>query len=108
VMIVAVTGCMMGIAHSHMAAAALKKIAEGRGFQIAVEVQGGIGISYELKPEDIEKADLVIIASDIKIKKEDRFAGKPVCKVKVAEAVKQPGRVLDKGLELLNKWRKDK
>ncbi|MGI9951889.1 fructose PTS transporter subunit IIB [Moorellaceae bacterium AZ2] len=72
--LVAVTACATGIAHSYMAAEALRKTAKSRGDQIKIEVQGALGIENELSPEDIESADAIILATDVSIAKMERFA----------------------------------
>ncbi|HMQ56885.1 MAG TPA: fructose PTS transporter subunit IIB, partial [Anaerolineae bacterium] len=75
--IVAVTGCPTGIAHTLMAAEALKKTAATMGHEIKVETQGAEGARNVLSLEDIEKADVVIVSSDIYIDM-SRFEGKPM------------------------------
>ena len=62
-----VTACEAGVAHSKMAAIALKKEAKKRGHQISVEEQGGHKIPIKLTQEQIKLADVVIIAKMIKI-----------------------------------------
>ena len=61
--IVAVTACPTGIAHTIMAAEALKKTAEVMGYDIKVETQGSEGVKSPLSQEDIADADLVIIGA---------------------------------------------
>ena len=51
--IVAVASCPVGIAHTYMAAANLKKAAQAKGIEIKVETQGATGIEDELTAEDI-------------------------------------------------------
>ncbi len=62
--IVAVTGCPTGIAHTIMAAEALKKTASIMGHEIKVETQGSDGVKSALTDADIAAADVVIIAAD--------------------------------------------
>lgn len=71
--IVAVTACPTGIAHTYMAAEALKKAAHEIGIQIIVETQGALGIENQLTAQDINRADVVLIASDIEIELRARF-----------------------------------
>jgi PTS system fructose-specific IIB component len=71
--IVAITSCATGIAHSYMAAEALKKTAKKRGFQIKVEIQGALGIENELSSSDISAADKIIFANDVGITGLQRF-----------------------------------
>ena len=94
--IVAVTACPTGIAHTYMAAEQLEKSAKGAGHQIRVETQGAMGIENELSRKDIAEADAVIFAVDIEVENKDRFDGKKIVKVGVAEAIKNPAGVLAK------------
>ena len=94
--IVAVTACPTGIAHTYMAAEQLEKTAKSLGHQIRVETQGAMGIENELSAKDIQEADVAIFAVDIEVEKRERFEGKRVVKVGVAEAIKNPKGVLAK------------
>jgi PTS system fructose-specific IIC component len=85
--IVAITACPTGIAHTFMAADALKKAAGAAGDEIAVETQGSVGAKNQLTPEQIAAADLVIIAADTHVDP-SRFAGKPLYTTSVGAAVK--------------------
>ncbi|MDR1431770.1 MAG: PTS fructose transporter subunit IIC, partial [Propionibacteriaceae bacterium] len=49
--IVAVTGCVIGMAHSRMAAEALRKAAAAEGIQFAVEIHGFAGVEGKLSAE---------------------------------------------------------
>lgn len=92
--IVGVTACPTGIAHTYMAAENLEKAAKAAGHQIKMETQGAMGIENELSAADVQGADVVIFAVDIEVEKKERFDGKKVLKVGVAEAIKNPGAVL--------------
>ena len=72
--IIAVTSCPIGMAHTYMAAAALKKAAKKLGYSIRVETQGAMGIRDRISKEEIEKADLFIDCSDVAIIEGERFA----------------------------------
>ena len=78
-----VTGCPTGIAHTFMAAEALKKAAEAAGAEMKVETNGAIGVENALTAEDIAGADCIIVACDKKVDME-RFNGKPVLEVSVS------------------------
>jgi PTS system fructose-specific IIC component len=91
---VAVTACPTGIAHTLMAAEALKRQAELMGHQIEVETQGAEGTRSPLDPEAIARADAVIVAADIFIDPA-RFAGKPVTASSTADAIRHPRDVLE-------------
>ncbi len=95
--ILAVTACPTGIAHTYMSAEALEKTARERGISLKVEKRGAMGVEDELSEAEIREAHAIIIAADTDVL-ESRFAGKPVVKVAVAEAIKNPNRLLDEAL----------
>ncbi|ADE86271.1 PTS fructose-like transporter subunit IIB [Rhodobacter capsulatus] len=95
--VVAITSCPTGIAHTFMAADALKKTAAARGWEIAVETQGSVGSQNALSAAQIQAADLVVIAADTHVD-DSRFAGKKVYKTSVGAAVKGAAKVLDAAL----------
>ncbi|MBZ4024096.1 PTS fructose transporter subunit EIIBC [Rhodobacter sp. TJ_12] len=92
--VVAITSCPTGIAHTFMAADALKKAATARGWEMAVETQGSVGSQNTLSDEQVAGADLVVIAADTHVD-DSRFAGKKVYKTSVGAAVKGAAKVLD-------------
>src|ERR1043165_7946705 len=94
--IVAVTACPTGIPHAYMAAEQLEKTAKAAGHTIRVETQGAMGIENELSKKDIAEADVAIFAVDIEVEQKDRFRGKRIIEVPVAEAIKNPKGVLAK------------
>ncbi|WP_051301990.1 PTS fructose transporter subunit IIC [Salibacterium aidingense] len=91
--IVAATGCPTGIAHTFMAAEALNKAAAEEGVDIKVETHGQSGVDNELSPEEIDKADGVIIAADKNVNAY-RFDGKPVVSVSVGKGIKDAGELI--------------
>lgn len=98
--IVAITACPAGIAHTYMAAENLEIEAKARGWQIKVETQGSMGRENELAPSEIDDADVVVFAVDMAVEGEERFKGKQILKVGVAEAIKKAARVMDKAKTL--------
>ncbi|MCL4487745.1 MAG: fructose PTS transporter subunit IIB [Chloroflexi bacterium] len=94
--IVAVTSCATGIAHSYMAAEALKRAAKASGDQIKVEVQGAMGIEGELSKDDIAAADFVIWAIDVGVRRPERFPKAKVAEFNPHEAIRDPGGVIQK------------
>ena len=88
--IVAVTACPTGIAHTYMAAEQLEKTGKSLGHEIKVETQGAMGIENELSAADIKNADFVIFAVDIEVEQRDRFEGRTIIEVPVADAIKNP------------------
>ncbi|PJE79184.1 PTS system mannose-specific EIIBCA component [invertebrate metagenome] len=91
----AVTSCPSGVAHTYMAAEALENAAREKGWEVKVETQGSYGIENRIEPEDIKKADFVLLTKDIAIKDEDRFVGKRIIRVGVADAVKKAPQIID-------------
>lgn len=97
--IVAVAACPTGIAHTYMAAEALEKAAKKLGHKIKVETQGAIGIENKITSKDVDKADLIILAIDIKIKEPKRFTvGKPVYNVDPQKVIKDGLGVMKEAL----------
>jgi PTS system fructose-specific IIC component len=96
--LVVVTGCPTGIAHTYMAAEALSRAAEKQGVPIKVETRGAAGVENRLTPEEIAGAHAVIVSADVEVE-EERFAGKPVVRVPLSEAIKQADEVIRKALE---------
>lgn len=94
---VAVTACPTGIAHTYMAAEKLQVAAADAGHEIKVETQGSIGAENVLTAADIAAADAVIIAADKNVEL-DRFAGKKVLKVGVADGVHKPAELLERAV----------
>lgn len=95
--IVAVTACPTGVAHTFMAAEALSGAAKAAGHQIRVETQGSVGAQDPLTTEEIEAADVVILACDIEVDP-SRFAGKPLWRTSTGNALKKPGPTIEEAL----------
>ena len=92
--IIAATGCPTGIAHTFMAKEALEKAAAERGLTIKVETHGQVGVENELTWAQIAAAKAVVVAADKDVKAE-RFAGKPVLFVKVADGINKPKELIE-------------
>ncbi|MCT1606458.1 fructose-specific PTS transporter subunit EIIC [Nesterenkonia massiliensis] len=95
--LVAVTACPTGIAHTYMAADALKQAAQARGIDLHVETQGSAG-STPLPASAIADAEAVIFAVDVDVRDKSRFAGKPVVAARVKRGIDDPGALLDDAL----------
>ncbi|RKO60849.1 PTS system D-fructose-specific IIA component (F1P-forming), Frc family [Caldibacillus debilis GB1] len=95
--IVAVTACPTGIAHTYMAADALKTKAEEMGVDIKVETNGSAGAQNVLTRKEIEKAKAVIVAADTMVDME-RFKGKHVIRTAVAEGIRRPEELIRRAL----------
>lgn len=92
--VVCITSCITGIAHTYMAAEALKKAGAEKGFDVHVETQGATGAEDVLTPEQIAQADGVVFAID-KAVDESRFAGKYAVTLSPSEVLKNPGAALE-------------
>ena len=91
--VIAITACPTGIAHTYMAADALKLAAERAGVQLTVETQGSSG-STPLSAAAIAAADAVIFATDVGVKDRGRFAGKPLIASGVKRAINEPDAMI--------------
>ncbi|CAD5900347.1 putative enzyme IIB component of PTS [Carnobacterium maltaromaticum] len=100
--IIAVTACATGVAHTYMAAQALKKGAKGLGDMIKVETQGATGIENELTEKDVQIGEVVIFAVDTKVRNEERFVGKKILRVPVAAPIKDAEKIIKEALALVD------
>jgi len=91
--ILAVTACPTGIAHTYMARDALKKQASKMNVKMKVETNGSGGIKNHLTDEDIRRATGIIVAADVHVET-DRFDGKNVVEVPVADGIKRPEELI--------------
>jgi fructose PTS system EIIBC or EIIC component len=96
--IVAVTACPTGIAHTYMAADSLKAKAAELGVDIKVETNGSGGAKNILTKSDIDEAVAVIVAADTRVEM-DRFKGKHVIQVAVADGIRKPIELIEKALK---------
>ncbi len=97
--LVAITSCPTGIAHTQMAAEALKKAGSSLGYEVRVETQGADGARDALTGDEIAGADVVILATDVRVD-ESRFAGKPIFRTSTSEAIRNTREVIAAALEL--------
>jgi PTS system fructose-specific IIC component len=97
-LIVAVTGCPTGIAHTYMAADSLKAKAAELGVDIKVETNGSGGAKNVLTKDEIENAAAVIIAADINVEME-RFKGKHVIQAAVADGIRRPEQLINRAVK---------
>lgn len=95
--IVAVTACPTGVAHTFMAAEALREAGRALGHEIRVETQGSVGAQDKLTEEEIAAADLVILACDIEVDP-TRFAGKRLYRTSTGNALKKAQTTIEAAL----------
>ncbi|PHA93805.1 PTS fructose transporter subunit IIABC [Bacillus toyonensis] len=96
--VLAVTACPTGIAHTYMAADSLKAKAAELGIAIKVETNGSTGIKNGLTKEDIERATAIIVAADKQVEI-NRFAGKHVIQVPVADGIRKTEKLLNRAVK---------
>lgn len=96
--ILGVTACISGIAHTYISAEAIQQAAKAAGHQVKVETRGSVGVENGLTEQDINEADVIIIAADLGVPRE-RFKGKPVFEVGTHEVVKEPEVVIQKAIK---------
>ncbi|MBF6976317.1 PTS sugar transporter subunit IIA [Streptococcus macedonicus] len=97
-LIVAVTACTTGIAHTYMAEEALIKKGDEMGVTVRVETNGASGVGNRLTADEIARAKGVIIAAD-KAVEMARFDGKPLVSRPVADGIKKPEELINIILE---------
>lgn len=97
-LIVAVTACITGIAHTYMAEESLIKTGEEMGVNVRVETNGASGVGTPLTAEEISKAVGVIVAAD-KAVETARFDGKKLLSKPVAAGIRQPQELIQNILD---------
>ncbi|GMU02325.1 hypothetical protein KH5H1_64450 [Corallococcus caeni] len=95
--LVAVTACPTGIAHTFMAAEALRRVADLKGHELWVESRGAEGVRTPLDEAVVAQAEAVILATDITVD-ESRFQGKPLVRTSTAVAIRDTERIIDEAV----------
>ncbi|MFB2586424.1 PTS fructose transporter subunit IIABC [Herbiconiux liukaitaii] len=95
--IVAVTACPTGIAHTYMAADSLVAAGERAGIELHVETQGSSGAT-PLDPAIIARASAVVFAVDVDVRDKGRFAGLPVVQSPVKRGIDEPDTMVAEAL----------
>lgn len=95
--VLAVTACPTGIAHTYMAADALKAKAKEMNIDLKVETNGSTGVKNKLTQEEIDGALVIIVAADKQVEMA-RFNGKKVIQVPVAQGIRKPEELLTRAV----------
>lgn len=98
-LVLGVTACPAGIAHTYMAAEALVKAGRELGVEVKVEKQGANGIEDRHTRQDIDRAVAIIYAVDVSVKEEDRFGRLPKVKTSVASPLRNARKLLETAVE---------
>lgn len=93
--LVALCACPMGLAHTFMAAEAIKKAALEMGYEVKVETQGADGVQNELTASDIKQANIIIHAIAVTPLGMERFEGYEIYEVGLQEVIKNPKGVIE-------------
>ncbi|MDU5106080.1 MULTISPECIES: PTS fructose transporter subunit IIB [unclassified Clostridium] len=99
--VVGVTACPTGVAHTYMAQEALERECRRRGYDVKIETQGSIGIENELSQEEVDEADIVIMAVAVMVEGEERFEDKLILNIDVNDAISKTSEVIDKAEKLV-------
>lgn len=94
--ILAVTACPSGVAHTYMAAEALKNACSAEQIECKVETQGSIGVENAITAEDLADATAVVLTNDMPIKDIERFADLPKIKLPAATVIKSAPAIVAK------------
>ncbi|WP_152351922.1 PTS fructose transporter subunit IIABC [Brachybacterium subflavum] len=95
--LLAITSCPTGIAHTYMAAESLETAAAEKGVRLHVETQGSGGIT-PFTSEQIAEASALIVAADVNISGRERFAGMPVIEHPVKRAISHGPEMVDEAV----------
>ncbi|MEJ6550015.1 fructose-specific PTS transporter subunit EIIC [Corynebacterium sp. USCH3] len=96
-LVLAITACPTGIAHTYMAAENLAAAGDAAGVRVRVETHGSIGVEDAFTDGEIRGAAAVVVAADMKIDT-TRFVGKPLVSTGVDEGIRKPAELLRSAL----------
>lgn len=96
--IIGISACPAGIAHTFMTKQKMEDGAKELGIEIKWETQGANGQKNTLTAEDIKRAEVVIIASEIKLDL-SRFKGKRLIATDTNDAIKNGSKLIERALE---------
>lgn len=96
-MLLAITSCPTGIAHTYMAAESLENAAQEKGVELHVETQGSGGIT-PFTDAQIASASALIVAADVTISGRERFAGLPLVEHPVKRAISHGPQMIDEAV----------
>lgn len=97
-LIIGVTGCPAGIAHTYLAAESLERAAKELGYEVKVETNGSIGVKNSPTADEIARAAAIVVACDKQVDMA-RFAGKPLIKTGVKAPIKDGKGLIAQALE---------
>ncbi|MGV3011778.1 PTS 2-O-a-mannosyl-D-glycerate transporter subunit IIABC [Streptococcus thoraltensis] len=98
-LILGITACAAGIAHTYMAAEAITKKAKELGYLVKVEKQGANGVDDKITSQEAKSAIGIILAHDVALKDLHRFNNLPQVDVKVSEPLKHADKIIHSLIE---------
>lgn len=99
-LVLAVTACPAGIAHTYMAAQYLEDAGKKQGVRVRVEKQGANGIEDPFTQKELKDAQVVIFAADVAVKNQERFNHLPIYKTTVAKPIREAAEIIEKALAM--------
>ncbi len=96
-LIIGVTGCPAGVAHTYLAAEALEKAGAELGYEVKVETNGSIGVKNSPTAEEIAQAEAIVVSCDKQVDMA-RFAGKKLIKTGVKAPIKDAKGLIQQAL----------
>ncbi|HIF9166867.1 TPA: PTS fructose transporter subunit IIABC [Photobacterium damselae] len=96
-LIIGVTGCPAGVAHTYLAAEALEKAGAELGYEVKVETNGSIGVKNSPTAEEIARAEAIVVSCDKQVDMA-RFAGKKLIKTGVKAPIKDGKGLIQQAL----------
>ncbi|WP_318461230.1 PTS fructose transporter subunit IIABC [Photobacterium leiognathi] len=96
-LIIGVTGCPAGVAHTYLAAEALEKAGAELGYEVKVETNGSIGVKNTPTAEEIARAEAIVVSCDKQVDMA-RFAGKMLIKTGVKAPIKDAKGLIQQAL----------
>lgn len=92
--LVAVTACVSGVAHTYMAAERLEKLCLLEKWGVSIETQGALGTENRLADEDIRRADVALLITDIELADAERFEHCRYVQCSIYAFLREPQRVM--------------
>ena len=101
--VIGVTACPTGIAHTYMAAERLEKVGHHEKWHLKVETQGALGVENRITAEDIARAEVVLLVTDIEIDDAQRFSGLRTIKTSIKSFLLQPQQIVEAVKSIMKK-----
>lgn len=101
--LVAVTACVSGVAHTYMAAERLEKLCQLEKWGVSIETQGALGTENRLADEDIRRADVALLITDIELAGAERFEHCRYVQCSIYAFLREPQRVMSAVRKVLSR-----